>query len=361
MVQGEGFQHKVLQWVDECLQSTQLAVLSPTVRGMLEHIPQWQGQQQHRSDVELQSWKDSFLCEPLHYQWMTQAEILQNADSHPFNLGHNCGSLTSLFASVFQPADLELQQEEGGSVGAAWLQQPQQQGSLGLGQDMSGPSQSGGLAGWAANVDGTASALAFQHQHQLQAGYLLTDEEALAAVQLHVQDNTYAGLPALQTANAQTQLAGQASAYSAGQPAGYAVGQPSALAEGGAYSSAHALADTYMGDYNADQDRHQSQAQTQTRVQAEAGTTDEMLEPLPSNLPAALDWPGHGTAQAQGQQQGSAAETTEVAHYSLASDSVIAPATQMRCDFPVGCFATCRLWQVIVCIHHINASFFVKD
>ena len=310
MVQGEGFQHKVLQWVDDCLQSTQLAVQSPTVRGMLDCIRQWQGQQPHLSDVQLQSWKDSFLCEPLHYQWMTQAEILQNADSPPFSLGHNCGSLTSLFAYVFQPADLALQQEEGGNVGAALLQQPQQQGPFGFGQGMPGPSQNEVLLGWAANAAGTA--LDFQHQNQLQARYLLTDKEALAAVQLNVQDSMYARLPALDTANAETQLAAQASAYSAGQPAGYTVGQPSAFAEGGAYSSAHALADTYMRNYSVDQDRHQSRAQTGTAVPAEAGATDEMLEPLPNNLPATLDWPGHGIAQAQGQQQGPSAGTTKV-------------------------------------------------
>ncbi|KAL0052683.1 hypothetical protein WJX82_006045 [Trebouxia sp. C0006] len=39
--------------------------------------------------------------------------------------------------------------------------------------------------------------------------------------------------------------------------------------------------------------------------------SDEMLEPLPSRLPVAQDWLGHGTAQAQGQQQGSLAETNE--------------------------------------------------
>ncbi len=306
VVQGGGFQHKVLQWVDECLQSTQLAVQSPAVRGMLDCIWRWQGQQPHLSDVQLQSWKDSFLCEPLHYQWMTQAEILQNADSHPFSLGHNCGSLTSLFASAFQPAGLAVQQEEEGNVGAALLQQPQQQGPFGFGQGMPGPSQNEGLAGWAANAAGTASASAsaFQHQNQWQAGYLLTDEEALA------QDSIYAGLPAVQTANAQTQLAGQASAYSAGQLAGYPVGQPSAFAEGVAYSSLQALADTYMGDYSVDQDKHESRAQTGLAVPAEA--TDEMLEPLPNSLPTTLEWPGPATAQAQGQQQGSAAGTTEV-------------------------------------------------
>ena len=311
VVQGEGFQHKVLQWIDECLQLTQLAVLSPTVWGMLDRIHQWQGQRLQLSDVQLQAWEDSFLCEPLHYQWMSQAEILQNADSHPFNLGHNCGSLTSLFAFVFQPADLAVQQEAGGSVGAALLQQPQQQGSFGFGQGMPGASQNEGLPGWAANADGTASASAFQHPNQLQAEYLLTDEEALAAVQLNVQGSIFAGLPALETANAQTQLAGQASAYPAGQPVGYAIGQPSAIAEGGAYSVAHA---SYMSDHNADQDKHQSQAQMQTEQQAEAGTIDDMLESLPSNLPAALHWSGHGTVQAQGQQQGSPAETSEVAY-----------------------------------------------
>ena len=312
VIQGEGFRHKVLQWVDECRQSTRLAVLSPIVRDMLDRICQWQ--RQHQSDVELQEWQDSFLCEPLHYQWMTQSEVLQNADSFPFSLGHNCGSLTQLFASVLQPADLTLQQEEVSIVSAAWLQQPQQQGSFGFGHGMPGPSQSEGLAGWAANADGTASASAFQHQNQLQAGYLLTNEEALAPVQLNVQDSIYAGLPALDTANAETQLAGQASAYSAGQPAGYALGHhPSAFAEGGAYSSVHALPDTYMSDYHADQDRHQSRAQTGTAAPAEAGATDEMLEPLPLNLPAARDRLGHGTAQVQGQQQGCLAGIIEVA------------------------------------------------
>ncbi|DBA77075.1 TPA: hypothetical protein ACH3X1_009662 [Trebouxia sp. C0004] len=315
VVQCEGFQQKVLQWVDECLQSTQL-VLSHTVWDMLNRMRQWQGQEQHQSDVQLRAWKDSFLCEPLHYQWMTQAEILQTADSHPFNLGHNCGSVTSLFASVLHPADFSKKK------GAMSVQ-------LGCSNH-----NSPGL--WAldktclvllrmegswlgCHVDGTASASAFQHQIQLQAGYLLTNEEALAAVQLNMQVNPYAGLPALETANAQTQFAGQASAYSAGQP--------SAVAEGGAYSIAHALADTCMGDYNADQDRHQSQAQMQTGVQAEAGTLDEMFGCLPSNLPAAVDWPSHGIAQAPGLQQGSPAGTTEV----------------------------------IVCVHHINALFFEKS
>ncbi|KAL0038450.1 hypothetical protein WJX77_006804 [Trebouxia sp. C0004] len=227
-------------------------------------------------------------------------EKLETADSHPFNLGHNCGSVTSLFASVLHPADFSKKK------GAMSVQ-------LGCSNH-----NSPGL--WAldktclvllrmegswlgCHVDGTASASAFQHQIQLQAGYLLTNEEALAAVQLNMQVNPYAGLPALETANAQTQFAGQASAYSAGQP--------SAVAEGGAYSIAHALADTCMGDYNADQDRHQSQAQMQTGVQAEAGTLDEMFGCLPSNLPAAVDWPSHGIAQAPGLQQGSPAGTTE--------------------------------------------------
>lgn len=218
--QGEAFQQQVLQWVDECMQLTQLAVSSQHLWGMLKRVQQeWQRQ----TDVELHPWQDSFLYEPLHYQWMTPQEILQNADSHPFNLGHNCGSVTSLFASVCQPVDPALQQEEGGIVSAAWWQQPQQQGSLLVGQGLPGPSQNGGSAGWPANADGTTSA--WQHQNQLQAGYLPSDLD-LAAIQL----------------------------------------------------------------------------------------SDEMLEPLPSRLPVAQDWLGHGTAQAQGQQQGSLAETNEVAY-----------------------------------------------
>jgi len=84
-----------------------------------------------------------------------------------------------------------------------------------------------------------------------------------------------------------------------------------------------------MGDYSVDRDTHQSRAQTGTALPAEAGATDEMLEPLPNNLPAAPDWPGHGIAQAQGQQQGSPAGTTEVAY----SCSLIACIRLGHCTF----------------------------
>lgn len=56
---------------------------------------------------------------------MTSEEVLQAADSHPFNLEHNCASLTSLFAAAVQPADMAAQQQVAGAADdAPLLQQP---------------------------------------------------------------------------------------------------------------------------------------------------------------------------------------------------------------------------------------------
>ena len=109
-----GLPQKAMEWVNECLQYEQLAVSKARVWSTLEQIQQhWQ----FPCEDGLYIWQDSFLVEPLHYQWMNSEEVLLAAGSYPFSCGHNCGSL------MLQPVDTAYQQPPQGTADNAALMQ----------------------------------------------------------------------------------------------------------------------------------------------------------------------------------------------------------------------------------------------
>lgn len=120
--QNGGVQQKVMEWVDECLQYEQLAVANPDVLSKLTQIRQhWR----FPHEDGLHTWQDSFLDEPLHYQWMTSEEVVQADGRDPFKCGHNQGSLTRQPAADDNTA--YQQPAQGTTTDAAMMQQLQQQ------------------------------------------------------------------------------------------------------------------------------------------------------------------------------------------------------------------------------------------
>lgn len=182
--QKAGLQQKVLEWVNECLQYEHIAFMKPDVWLKLTQIrQQWQSTRQDG----LKEWQDSYLDEPLHYQWMTSAEVMQAVD-YPFSCGHNCGSLTRQPATDVNPA--YQQPAQGTTDGAAMTpQQPQEsiEDILNLFHDANPALDSAGLSqqGLPNSNMNDGSFSADQHAHQQKSCH-------------HQQDaaNMPAGLPA---------------------------------------------------------------------------------------------------------------------------------------------------------------------